>query len=67
MPWTEQDRDKLKKAIAIGAKTVAYADRRVEYRSLDEMLGTLAMMEEELAPKKRRGRLYMSGSSGVRS
>lgn len=67
MAWTVQDRDKLKLAIAMGAKIVAYADRRVEYRSLDEMLETLAMMEDELAPRKRKGRLYMSGSSGVRS
>ncbi|MGI9158137.1 MAG: phage head-tail joining protein [Saprospiraceae bacterium] len=38
----------LKAAIAQGSKIVQYADKRVEYRSLDEMLAILKMMEQEL-------------------
>jgi hypothetical protein len=38
----------LKAAIAQGAKVVQYADKRVEYRSLEEMLSLLAKMEQEL-------------------
>lgn len=68
MGWTIQHRDALKEAIALGVRVVAYGDRRQEYRSLDEMKEILAMMEEELAPKKsRNGRKYASCSSGVRT
>ncbi len=68
MGWTIQERDALKKAISLGVRVVAYGDRRQEYRSLDEMKEILAMMEEELAPKRRGngGRRYVSCSSGVR-
>ena len=40
----------LKAAIAGGSKTVKYGDKLVEYRSLDEMLQILALMEAELFP-----------------
>ncbi len=68
MAWTTRERDALKEAIALGVRVVAYGDRRQEYRSLDEMKDILAMMEEELAPRKQRGdRRYASCSSGVRT
>lgn len=69
MSWTIQDREALKRAIAMGAKTVAYGDRRQEYRSLDEMKEILAMMDDELDPKQRTndGRRYASCSSGIRT
>jgi hypothetical protein len=66
MAWTEMDRDALKEAIASGEKSVAYTDRRVEYRSLVEMRQILALMEEELSPVGRRRRTYMSCSDGVK-
>ncbi len=49
MAWTTAERDALKTAIAKGEKEVAFADRRVTYRSLDEMVTALAMIETELA------------------
>lgn len=67
MAWTMQDRDALKKAIASGVKTVAYTDRRAEYRTLDEMLEALSLIEEELGLGKKCRRVYMTVSTGIRS
>ncbi len=58
MAWTLDDYDKLKEAIATGALRVEYADKRIEYRSLDDMLRTLALMEKDLGlidTKKNNG------------
>ncbi len=53
MAWTQTDIDRLKRAIATGAKKVEFGSgetRRVqEFRSLDEMLRILADMETEVA------------------
>lgn len=53
MAWTQTDIDRLKKAMATGAKKVEFGSgetRRVqEFRSLDEMKRILADMEDELA------------------
>lgn len=38
----------LEKAIATGARDVYYGDKRVSYRSLDEMLRTRDIMRQEL-------------------
>ena len=67
MAFTPADRDALKKAITRGIKTVAYTDRRMEYRSLAEMLQALEMIEAELAPKRRASRIYMGVSTGIRT
>lgn len=48
MAWTTEDLDKLKAAIATGAKTVKYADKEVDYRSLSEMIAIKKTMEQEL-------------------
>lgn len=66
MAWTREEYDALKKAAATGRKVVAYKDRRVEYRSLDEMLAILKAMEEELFPGRRIGRVFVSTSTGIR-
>ncbi len=49
MAWTQTDLDALNKAIANGVMSVRYADRSVQYRSLDEMLKVRALMTDELA------------------
>lgn len=67
MGFTAADREALKKAIALGLKTVAYTDRRVEFRSFAEMLKTLEMMDEELSSHRARNRTYMSVSTGIRT
>jgi hypothetical protein len=53
MAWTQQDIDTLKAAIAKGEKQVAFADRSVTYRSLEEMLAALRLMEAEVAGTAR--------------
>ena len=48
MAWSQTDLDALNKAISNGAMSVRYADRSVQYRSLDEMLKIRSMMMDEL-------------------
>ncbi len=49
MAWSQSDLDAINKSIAAGVTTVRYADRSVQYRSLDEMLTIRALMTDELA------------------
>lgn len=63
--WTQTDLDKLCAAIAQGATTVQYQDKRVTYRSLDEMLKIKQLMEQELGLKKKNGRVYAEHSKGT--
>ncbi len=49
MGWTQLEVDALKAAIAKGERSVSFADRRVDYRSVDEMIQALSLMEAELA------------------
>ncbi len=58
MSWTQADVDALKKAIAEGVRVVQRGDRRVEYRSLDEMRQVLAMVEGEVSPPARPVRAF---------
>lgn len=46
--WTQQNLDALEQAIATGARECWYGDKRVAYRSLDEMIRTRDMMRESL-------------------
>jgi hypothetical protein len=48
MAWTQQQHDALERAIAEGASSVQYEDRRVTYRSQAEMLSLLAAMKRSL-------------------
>lgn len=48
MAFTIEQVETLEKAIAQGATSVQYADKRVSYRNLDEMVQTLQMMKTEL-------------------
>lgn len=58
--------ESLKAAIASGAKQVNYGDKMVQYRSMDEMLRTLSLMEAELItqPSNPSGRKYAQQSKG---
>lgn len=49
MAWTQDDIDKLDKAISKGTLTVAYRDRTLTYRSLDEMLRIRTLIKAEVA------------------
>ena len=66
MAWTTTDRDALKTAIVKGEKSVTYADRSVTYRSLDEMISALALIEAELAQSSDRPRQWFGyGRKGL--
>lgn len=64
MPWTESDVEKLKRAMASGARKVRFKDHETEFRSLNEMRRQLADMEREVAgrqPIRRTVAVYNSG------
>lgn len=67
MAYTQADYDELQAAIARGAKSVAYRDKRVEYRSLDEMRSILAEMGKQLAIPSSRppSRTYAKFDKGL--
>lgn len=50
MPYTVEQLNALKEAISIGATSVKYADKTVEYRSLSDMIRIQGIMEAELYP-----------------
>ncbi len=57
--WTQENYDSLKEAIALGALRVEYADKRIEYRSLDQMQRLLNQMGDSLGlngPVKKSSR-----------
>lgn len=67
MAFTLEQYNTLKEAIAGGELMVRYADRSVTYRSLDEMIRTLRLMEgdlEQLDGNHRGGRSLASFSKG---
>lgn len=65
MAFTVDQIDALKSAIAEGVLKVKYADKEVEYRSLNDMVRTLKMMEAEVYPQKSSGRKYASFTNGL--
>lgn len=67
MGYTLDQYNALKAAIAQGARSVYYGDKRVEYRSLAEMMQIKRDMEEELGITTASGnRKYGSFSKGLR-
>lgn len=61
MGYSQQQIEALKKAIALGALEVRYADgRTVKYRSLAEMKAILSDMESELGLKPRRNNFSLA-------
>ncbi len=66
MPYTLEQLNALQDAIAQGVKKVKYSDKEVEYRDLDEMRKTLALMKAELYPdRNNNGRRYVSFTRGT--
>lgn len=60
MAWTQADIDKLKQAIADGGvlQSIQFADQTFTFRSLDEMLKLLALMEQEVSTAAGTSRAY---------
>lgn len=67
MAYTQQHYDLLTAAIAQGALKVEYSDKKVEYRSLNDMLRIKKAMEAELGltPDNNGGRKFASFSKGI--
>ncbi len=49
MPYTDQQLQALKDALANGARRVRFGDREIEYRSVEELKAAIAAAEAELA------------------
>lgn len=66
MPYSQDDIDALKAAIATGARRVKFGSgpdsREVEYRSLDEMRATLADLTAEVSTAPRSTVSYVEHS-----
>ncbi len=64
--WTVTDLAKIEAGIAQGVLSVQYTDRKVEYRSLDEMLQIRNLMRYELGISQNTGtRIYARFSKGL--
>jgi hypothetical protein len=50
MAWTSSDLAAIEKAIASGELSVQFADRRVQYRSIDELLKARDIIKAALDP-----------------
>lgn len=49
MVFSQSDIDALKRSIALGEKSVQFADRTIIYRGIAEMIQALRLMEGEVA------------------
>lgn len=65
MAYTQTELDALRAAIAEGVLKVEYGDKKVEYRSLNEMIRIKKMMEAELEGLPAEKRTYASHSKGT--
>lgn len=66
MAFTQSDLDAVKKAIAGSQLEVQYGDKRVKYRSFDELERAKRMIEDDLraASGTRRNRIVRLRSAG---
>lgn len=63
--WSSSDLAALEKAIAQGARSVQYSDKKVTYGSLDEMMRIRTMIRTELGLNtKNVNRTYAKYSRG---
>jgi hypothetical protein len=61
--YTQDMYDKLVESISLGAREVWYGDKRVAYRSLDEMLRLKRDMEIDLGLRSESGNRYFANFS----
>lgn len=68
MAYTLDQHNALEEAISQGVLEVEYSDKKVRYRSLDEMLRILSLMKQQLGLiKANSGRKLAQFSSGFNS
>lgn len=48
MAWTQTDLDAIEEAIASGERTVAFTDKTVTYRSIQELLRARDLIKSEI-------------------
>ena len=68
MAYTIEQYNALSESISLGALEVEYSDKKVKYRSLEDMLRIQALMSGELGlntNKTWNGRKYTSFSNGM--
>lgn len=67
MAWTQQDIEKLEKAIASGKLSVRYKDRQITYQSTAAMMQALKVMRTEAAAAAgtSRRRIYRVTQTGT--
>lgn len=65
MAYTQTQLDTLEAAIAEGTLKVEYGDKKVEYRSLNEMIRIRDIMKAELNGLPKQKRTYASFSKGT--
>ena len=65
MAYTLEQLTALKASLAEGSKVVRYQDKWIEYRSFDEMIKIIDLIESELGLKKRNLRLLGKFSKGT--
>lgn len=67
MAYSQTDIDTLKAAVASGEKRVRFADREVEYRSIEELLKAISVAEAEVSESAgtRRRHIRISTSKGL--
>lgn len=58
MAWVQSDLDAIDEAIASGAVEVEYADKRVKYRSLNDLRSVRKEIKDSLAGKNLSRRRY---------
>lgn len=64
MAWTTDDVAAIEQAIAQGALTVEYADRRITYRSMDDLLKAYRLVKDAVeAASSGSGRVYSTFAS----
>lgn len=72
MAYTQTDLDKLKKELAGAQKMVQYSDKRVEFRSVEEIERQIAIVGAELAAtapgfrRRRRTTILVHAGKGLR-
>ena len=69
MAYTQNDLETIERAIATGERVVQFAERRIEYRSIDELIRARDQIQQSLQSKKTffAGKTYraMYGGKGL--
>ena len=64
MAWVQADLDALETAIATGELTVQYQDRRVTYRSMDELMKARTLLRDSLGVSTSIRHSFVQHSKG---